>query len=90
MKNQIVWKLESKIKNEKTNENVYTYTDSANRFFQLEPHSTKAFSYYTKASKDVSNKEQSKILDTYIENAMNQDEYKGGYNEAIQTLIVNN
>ncbi len=54
----------------------------------MEPHPKKPFTYYTEASESVSNKEQSKILDTYIENGMNQDQFIGGFQEAISKITI--
>ena len=87
-KTSMTWSLTNQAKNPKTNETIYTYMDSIGRIFKMEPHPKKPFTYYTEASESVSNKEQSKILDTYIENGMNQDQFIGGFQEAISTIII--
>ena len=87
-KTSITWSLKNQVKNPKTNETIYTYMDTVGRIFKMEPHPKKPFTYYTEASESVSNKEQSKILDTYIENGMNQDQFIGGFQEAISTIII--
>jgi hypothetical protein len=85
-KTSITWLLTNQAKNPKTNETIYTYMDTDGRIFKMEPHPKKPFTYYTEASESVSNKEQSKILDTYIENGMNQDQFIGGFQEAISKI----
>jgi hypothetical protein len=87
-KNTIIWKLTNESKNPKTKETIYTYMDLIGRTFKFEPHPTRAFVYITQSSKDVSDKEQSKILDAYIENGMRQHEFVGGFQEAISKITI--
>lgn len=84
----MTWTLTNQAKNPETNETIYTYMDSVGRIFKMEPHPKKPFTYYTQASESVSNKEQSKILDTYIENGMRQHEFVGGFQEAISKITI--
>ena len=84
----MTWTLINQAKNPKTKETIYTYMDSVGRTFKFEPHPTRAFVYITQSSKDVGDKEQSKILDSYIENGMKQHEFVGGFQEAISKITI--
>jgi hypothetical protein len=62
--------------------------DEVGRIFKMEPHPKKPFTYYTQASESVSNKEQSKILDGYIQNGIRQHDFVGGFQEAISKITI--
>lgn len=87
-KTQMIWTLIDQAKNPQTNEPIYTYMDSVGRMFKMEPHPKKPFSYYTTASESVTKKEQTKILDGYIKNAISQHDFVGGFQEAISKITI--
>lgn len=73
--------------NDKIDKYIYRNKENGNCvIFHLHP--TKSFTFVLDfASRDLTQKLIDKLFNKFFENAIDRDKYKGGFDEAIQTLI---
>lgn len=68
----------------KENETVYHYTSGSNKV-AFHAHPTQAFSYVRVAGK---HNHYIRVVNKFIEQGMNQNRYKGGFEEAIKEIEI--
>lgn len=67
---------------------IFYYESNLGDFVKFQGHATKHAYIIIDASENLSNKVINKLVNTYIINGLDQHKYKGGFKEAIKTLII--
>ena len=83
------FKLDTKVKDMKVKgETTYIYSNNLGQWVQLTSTKT-SWTYMVEHCKNIKIKNlKRKFLDTWETNGINQHSYKGGWEEAINTIII--